>query len=80
MNKILIFNKIHKSLPINALLQMPEFNVKFDIALEKAFYAKMPNFGISTQIWHWIGDALSANCILKRKKKKEKDKSSTNSN
>ena len=35
-----------------------KFNVKFDIALEKAFYAKMSNFGIGTQIWHCIGDAL----------------------
>ena len=36
-----------------------KFNVKFDIALEKAFYAKMSNFGIGTQIWHCIEDALS---------------------
>ena len=36
-----------------------KFNVKFDIALEKVFYAKMPNFGIGTQIWHFIGDNSS---------------------
>ena len=35
-----------------------KFIVKFNIALEKTFYAKMPNFGIGTQIWHYIGDAL----------------------
>ena len=35
-----------------------KFNVKFDIALENAFYVRIPNFDIGTQIWHCIGDAL----------------------
>ena len=35
-----------------------KFSTKFGIALENAFYAKMPNFGNGTQIWHCIGDAL----------------------
>ena len=35
-----------------------KFNAKFDIPLEKAFYAKMLNFGIGTQIWHCIWDTL----------------------
>ena len=36
-----------------------KFNVKFGIALENIFYAKMPNFNISTQFWHCIRDALT---------------------
>ena len=35
-----------------------KLNAKFGIALENTFYVKMPNFSISTQIWHCIGDAL----------------------
>ena len=37
-----------------------KFNAKFGIALENIFYVKMPNFSIGTQIWHCIGDALTA--------------------
>ena len=36
-----------------------KFNVKFSIALEMTFYVNMPNFGIDSQIWHYIGDALT---------------------
>ena len=36
-----------------------KFNVKFNIALENFFYVKILNFGIGTQIWHCIENALS---------------------
>ena len=62
-----------KSRSINTLLQMLTFGImlyfvlnlatciafaKFDIALGNAFYTKMSNFGIGTQIYYYIGDAL----------------------
>ena len=40
---------------------------KFDIAMNNAFYAKISNFGIDTQIWHCIGDAFSYYHLISRR-------------
>ena len=52
-------------LNLTLYIAFAKFNVKFDIALENAFYTKMPKFDISTQIWQCIGcpgHALIYNC------------------
>ena len=43
-----------------------KFNAKFGIALENAFYVKMSNFDIGTQIYYCIGDALTVKIKFNR--------------
>ena len=38
--------------------------VKFGIALENAFYVKMLNFGIGTQIWYYVGDVIRVENVI----------------
>ena len=41
-----------------------KFNAKFSIALENAFYVKMLNFGIGTQIWYYVGDVIRVENVI----------------